>query len=202
MKRAYLFIVPGLLILISCKKGIDETPASSEHYMYFLSMSNDYIDGEINDQLYTWRLTTSDQYVAVNKTTKAGQQTQSFGFYTILCDAKVEILTPYYLTKAQLFDDILSVGKKQLGGGDGDFRIKVTIPIGHLQTYNCVGTHTTSGDQPDSYFEILKTETAFDTVKQKQYKRIWLKFCATLYHENTNDAIKFTEGILIARFFE
>lgn len=199
MKTKLLLI--GFLAIAGCKQDSDMQQAASPAYEYFLTVSKDNMEGYLNGITYNWRLTTSDQYVKHDVVTQGNKQRQLFGFYTTLCDAKFEIYTPTYGSKSDLFSSLFSLGKKEIGASDEQFLINLTVPVGHTNTYKCVGLYTSDGDQEGSYLEIMKTEKQFDAVLQKEYVRAWIKFGCKLYKSPALKADLKT-GIVIARFYE
>jgi hypothetical protein len=162
MKTQILLSILFVSSLFSCKKENVVTPETKPESISFLNKKTDDFDGEYNGKRYTWEITNAIwyiiadiRYVVQGNNTNGKNQSHYFRFGANGCDAKAEIHTPYYDNPSKLFSEILTVGKKKIGPANDAFNFEVTIPIGHLQTYNCVGNHTTNGDQTGSYLEIL-----------------------------------------------
>ena len=204
MKALLPLSVLVVLFLAACKKETAlPPPYNSAPYYPFLHDNRDYMYTKINNERYTWSISPPYNFISQIWVKRGDQQqSQCFRFYTTLCDAKFEIYTPAYATKTQLFSDILSVGKKQVGSGEDQFQIKITIPIGLKETYHCVGTHTTDGNQEESYFEIMQSRKGFDAQLKKEYQQVWIKFACKVYSETDRSVAPLKTGIAIVRFLE
>jgi hypothetical protein len=191
-----------LLLFFSCKKDIELTTQVQPEKYSFMQFDFEFLFSSLNDNRYQWKLDPPYYFSQSSSAPIAGEPDNRilhYGFYTNLCDAKIELYTPAYSSKEELLANFLSIGKKEIGVENSKFHINLTQAN---IDWSSTGQYTMAGDQKDSYFEIMKVKKFFDSVIQKDCLMAWIIFDCKFYRVNDNTSIRLKNGEMIIKVYD
>ena len=190
-----MLLISITCFLQNCKKGSD-APTTPNEDNSFLNTTNYMFRGTFPDSSFLWKYGVFDFQRGAGAINLGSNENniKSLTFDLVAnwdLSTRIDITTPSYdASSEELFSKTLAVGDKQLGSRYSQFELVLTLNKTR---------YTTSGDQTNSLFKILKTEKSKDEF-QRDIVLVWFKVNCKFY--STVDASSFVlkDGYLLAGF--